>query len=280
MLPDRIVCGVEDENSENVLREIYAPFNRNHEKMFFMDVHSSELTKYAANAMLATRISLMNELANIAERVGADIEHVRQGIGSDPRIGYSFIYAGPGYGGSCFPKDVRALSHTAKEHGFEAKILNAVEAVNTHQKTRLFAMLKKQFSNELSGRCIAIWGLAFKPKTDDMREAPSRVLIDALLQAGASIRAHDPEAAAEVQHIYGDEKALTLHEDEYIAAEGADALVLVTEWKHYWVPDYQKLAAVMNQKVLVDGRNIWPQETALKHGFTCHAIGRQTVIPV
>ena len=277
MQPNRIVCGIENKQSESLLREMYAPFNRNHEKMLFMDVHSSELTKYSANAMLATKISLMNELANIAERVGADIEHVRQGIGSDPRIGYSFIYAGPGYGGSCFPKDVRALSHTAKEYGFEAKILDAVEYVNLNQKTHLFEMLSKGFNGELDGKCIAVWGLSFKPNTDDMREAPSRVLIDALLEAGASIRAHDPEAMEVALQIYGDNENFSVHDDQYEAATGADALVLVTEWKLYWIPDYRKLASGMRQKVLVDGRNIWPQDKALKHGFTCHAIGRPSV---
>ena len=277
MQPNRIVCGVENKHSEELLREMYAPFNRNHEKMLFMDVHSSELTKYSANAMLATKISLMNELANIAERVGADIEHVRQGIGSDPRIGYAFIYAGPGYGGSCFPKDVRALSHTAKEYGFEAKILDAVEHVNLRQKTHLFEILRRGFNDELAGKQIAIWGLSFKPNTDDMREAPSRVLIDALLEAGASIRAHDPEAMEVALQIYGDNENFSVHDDQYDAATGSDALVLVTEWKLYWIPDYEKLAANMRQKVLVDGRNLWPQEAALKHGFTCHAIGRPSV---
>ena len=276
MQPSRIVCGVDNDYSEKLLREMYAPFNRNHEKMLFMDVHSSELTKYSANAMLATKISLMNELANIAERVGADIEHVRQGIGSDPRIGYAFIYAGPGYGGSCFPKDVRALSHTAREHGFEAKILDAVESVNAHQKTHLFEILHKGFNAELSGKTIAIWGLSFKPNTDDMREAPSRVLIDALLKAGASVRAHDPEAMEEASQIYGDNENFSVHDDQYEAANGADALVLVTDWKLYWIPDYEKLATTMRQRILVDGRNIWPQEEALEHGFTCHAIGRQS----
>ncbi len=277
MQPNRIVCGVENRHSRELLREMYAPFNRNHEKILFMDVHSSELTKYSANAMLATKISLMNELANIAERVGADIEHVRQGIGSDPRIGYAFIYAGPGYGGSCFPKDVRALSHTARENGFEAKILDAVEFVNARQKTHLFEILKKHFDGELNGRCITIWGLSFKPNTDDMREAPSRVLIDDLLDAGASIRAHDPEAMEVALQIYGADENFSVHADQYDAAEGADALVLVTEWKLYWIPDYEKLAANMRQKVLVDGRNIWPQDTALKHGFVCHAIGRPSI---
>jgi len=277
MQPSRIVCGVEDEQSEELLREMYAPFNRNHEKMMFMDVRSSELTKYSANAMLATKISLMNELANIAERAGADIEHVRKGIGSDPRIGYAFIYAGPGYGGSCFPKDVRALSHTAREYGFEAKILDAVEFVNNRQKTHLFEMLNRDFNGELEGKCIAIWGLSFKPNTDDMREAPSIVLIDALLKAGAIIRAHDPEAMEVARQIYADQANFSVHDDQYDAATGADALVLVTEWKLYWIPDYEKLADCMRQKVLVDGRNIWPQGTALRHGFTCHAIGRPSI---
>jgi UDPglucose 6-dehydrogenase len=277
MQPNRIVCGVENRRSKELLREMYAPFNRNHEKILFMDVHSSELTKYSANAMLATKISLMNELANIAERVGADIEHVRQGIGSDPRIGYSFIYAGPGYGGSCFPKDVRALSHTARDHGYEAKILDAVESVNLKQKTHLFEILNRGFNGDLKGKCIAIWGLSFKPNTDDMREAPSRVLIDALFKAGASVRAHDPEAREVALQLYADNDQFSIHDDQYDAATGADALVLVTEWKQYWIPDYERLAASMRQKVLLDGRNIWPQETALKYGFTCHAIGRPTL---
>ena len=276
MQPDRIVCGVEDQHSEEMLREIYAPFNRKQEKMIFMDVRSSELTKYSANAMLATKISLMNELANIAERTGADIEQVRKGIGSDPRIGYSFIYAGPGYGGSCFPKDVRALARTAEKHGFDAKLLNAVENVNNHQKTRLFEMLNQQFDGELAGLTIAIWGLSFKPRTNDMREAPSRVLIDALLDAGASVRANDPEAMPEALLLYGDNPSFSVHEGQYDAADGVDALVLVTEWKHYWIPDFERLAGSMKQKVLVDGRNIWPQSAALRHGFTYHAIGRQS----
>jgi len=276
MQPDRIVSGVEDEHSEKLLREMYAPFNRNHEKMIFMDVRSSELTKYSANAMLATRISLMNELANIAERTGADIELVRKGIGSDPRIGYSFIYAGPGYGGSCFPKDVRALAHTARQYDFEAQILNAVEKVNAYQKTRLFEMLKHQFSGELAGKNIAIWGLSFKPNTDDMREAPSRVLIDALLESGASVRTHDPEAMAEALRIYSNNENLSVHNDPYDATTNADALVLVTEWKLYWVPDFERLANEMRQKILFDGRNIWPRRAALEHGFTYHAIGRQS----
>ena len=274
MNPDRIICGIKNKHSKKLLRKMYAPFNHNHEKLIFMDVRSSELTKYSANAMLATRISLMNELANIAERVGADIEQVRQGIGSDPRIGYSFIYAGPGFGGSCFPKDVRALSHTAKEYGYEAQILDAVEHVNINQKTRLFEMLQREFKDGLAGKNIAIWGLSFKPNTDDMREAPSRVLIEALLEAGASVRTHDPEAMQVTHQLYGSYDAFSVHDDPYEAAKDADALVLVTEWKLYWIPDYEKLAATMRQKVLLDGRNVWQQDIAIKHGFTCHAIGR------
>lgn len=277
MNPDRIVCGVEDQHSEQILREMYAPFNRNHDKIFFMDVHSSELTKYAANAMLATKISLMNELANIAELVGADIEKVRKGIGSDPRIGYSFIYAGPGYGGSCFPKDVRALSHTAKEQGFEARLLNAVEDVNNRQKTHLYSMLHKHFDGDLSGKRIAVWGIAFKPNTDDMREAPSRVLIEALLAAGAQVCANDPEAMPEALQLYGSHSNFSAHKNQYDAAKGADALVLVTEWKHYWIPDFKKLAELMREKTLVDGRNIWPQSAVVRNGFTYHAIGRPSV---
>lgn len=277
MNPDRIICGIEDKRSKKMLRKMYAPFNRNHEKILFMDVRSSELTKYSANAMLATRISLMNELANIAEQVGADIEQVRQGIGSDPRIGYSFIYAGPGYGGSCFPKDVRALAHTAGENGCEARILEAVEQVNLHQKTRLFEILQAEFKGELADKNIAIWGLSFKPKTDDMREAPSRVLIEALLEAGACVQAHDPEAMRETSRLYGNNDSFSLYDDPYLAAKDADALVLVTEWKLYWVPDFDRLAENMRQKILVDGRNIWPRDTAVKNGFTCHAIGRPSI---
>ncbi len=277
MNPDRIICGVENEDGEKLLREVYAPFNRNHEKLFFMDVRSSELTKYAANAMLATKISLMNELANIAESVGADIEKIRRGIGSDPRIGYSFIYAGPGYGGSCFPKDVRALSHTARQHGLEARVLDAVEAVNNYQKTHLFNMLSRHFESNLSGKNIAVWGLAFKPNTSDMREAPSRVLIEALLDAGANVHTHDPEAKLEGLELYENRKGYYAHDDQYQAAKDADALVLITEWKHYWIPDFERLAKLMKQKNLFDGRNIWPQSAAVRNGFSYHAIGRPSI---
>jgi UDPglucose 6-dehydrogenase len=274
MKPDRIVIGVDDETGETLLRELYAPFNRNHEKLFSMDVRSAELTKYAANAMLATRISLMNELSGIADRVGADIEHVRQGIGSDPRIGYSFIYPGAGYGGSCFPKDVRALCHTAAEHGFQAKMLEATEAVNNRQKTKLFEILGRHFNGRLAGRNIAVWGLAFKPNTDDLREAPSLVLIEALLEAGASIRAHDPEAMQRAVDLLGNKAAFEVFENPYQAAAGADALVLVTEWRLYWAPDFDQLARDMGTPVLVDGRNIWSPDVARGSGFTYYSIGR------
>ncbi len=237
MKPDRIVVGVEDEQAEALLRELYAPFNRNHEKLLCMDVRSSELTKYAANAMLATKISLMNELSNVAARVGADIEHVRNGIGSDPRIGYSFIYPGAGYGGSCFPKDVRALERTASAHGYEAELLQAVEAVNRRQKHKPFELLEKHFGGRLEGLNIALWGLSFKPNTDDMREAPSLNLIDSVLAAGARIRAHDPQATEEAHRILRRRNPGSRRfADPYAAAAGADALVLMTEWKQYWAP--------------------------------------------
>jgi UDPglucose 6-dehydrogenase len=272
--PDRIVVGVENEESEALLRELYAPFNRNHEKLLCMDVRSSELTKYAANAMLATKISLMNELSNVAARVGADIEHVRHGIGSDPRIGYSFIYPGAGYGGSCFPKDVRALEYTAREHGYEAQLLRAVEAVNNRQKHVPFSLLHRHFEGALSGLEISVWGLSFKPNTDDLREAPSLQLIEAILAAGGRVRAHDPEAAEEAQQRFDGNRAFRTFEDPYEAAQGADALVLMTEWKLYWAPDFSRLASVMKQPVVVDGRNIWSPDVVRRRGITYYSIGR------
>jgi UDPglucose 6-dehydrogenase len=274
MKPDRIVAGIEDEVSERVLRELYAPFNRNHEKLMVMDVQSSELTKYAANAMLATKISFMNELSNVAERVGADIEKVRLGIGSDPRIGYSFIYPGAGYGGSCFPKDVRALVHTAEEYGYTTQILRSVEAVNNHQKNKLFEKLDAHFGGDLEGKTIAVWGLAFKPNTDDMRDAPSTVLIDALLEEGAKVFAHDPKAMDEAEVIYEEEENISFFDDPYEAADGVDALVLVTEWRQYWAPDFDRLQQSMKEMTLVDGRNIWSPEVVRNRGFTYYSIGR------
>jgi UDPglucose 6-dehydrogenase len=274
MKPDRIVIGVENEKSEALLRELYAPFNRNHEKLLCMDVRSSELTKYAANAMLATKISLMNELSNVAARVGADIEQVRNGIGSDPRIGFSFIYPGAGYGGSCFPKDVRALEYTARAHGYQAELLKAVETVNNQQKNVPFNLLSDHFEGELEGLNVAVWGLSFKPNTDDMREAPSLVLIDSILSAGARVQAHDPEAAGEANRIFSNGEAFETFTDPYQAAAGADALVLMTEWKLYWAPDFDRLGRELKQAVIVDGRNIWSPDVVRRRGIIYYSIGR------
>ncbi len=274
MKPDRIVIGVDNEHAESLLRELYAPFNRNHQKLLCMDVRSSELTKYAANAMLATKISLMNELSNVASHVGADIEHVRNGIGSDPRIGYSFIYPGAGYGGSCFPKDVRALERTASENGYTAELLRAVESVNDRQKNKPFELVSKHFEGDLSGLTIAVWGLSFKPNTDDMREAPSINLANAILCAGGRVRAHDPEAAGEARRLFEGRDGFLTVDDPYEAAAGADALVLITEWKLYWAPDFDRLASAMKQAVIVDGRNIWSPEVVRRRGITYYSIGR------
>ena len=274
MKPDRIVVGVDDEKAESLLRELYAPFNRNHQKLLCMDVRSSELTKYAANAMLATKISLMNELSNIAANVGADIEHVRNGIGSDPRIGYSFIYPGSGYGGSCFPKDVRALEYTASANGYEAELLKAVESVNNRQKHKPFELLSGHFGGKLNGLTVAVWGLSFKPNTDDMREAPSLNLIEALISSGVSVRAHDPEAAAEANRFFAGKEGFETVADPYEAAVNADALVLVTEWKLYWAPDFERLKQDMKQAVIVDGRNIWSPEVVRRRGISYYGIGR------
>lgn len=278
MAPDRIVIGVDDPQSESQLRRLYAPFNRNREKIFSMDIASAELTKYAANAMLATKISFMNELANIAERVGADIERVRIGIGSDPRIGYHFIYPGVGYGGSCFPKDIRALARTAADHDHQARILQAVETVNQKQKQRLFEKVSLHFGNDLAGRTIALWGLAFKPETDDMREAPALVLMEALWEAGAKVRAFDPKAMPETRRICGEREDLTLVAEPYAALEGADALVVVTEWKAFWSPDFERIKRLLSEPVIFDGRNIYdPQDLALL-GFRHEGIGRRATL--
>ena len=274
MKPDRIVVGVDNERAEALLRELYAPFNRIHEKLLCMDVRSSELTKYAANAMLATKISLMNELSNVASAVGADIEHVRNGIGSDPRIGYSFIYPGSGYGGSCFPKDVRALEFTASSHGYQAQILKAVESVNNRQKNRPFEILNGHYNGDMNGLTVAVWGLSFKPNTDDMREAPSLNLINSVLDAGGTVRAHDPEAAHEAEALFKGRSGFEIVKDPYEAAEGADVLVLMTEWKLYWAPDFDRLKQGMNQAVICDGRNIWSPEVVRRRGITYYSIGR------
>ena len=274
MRPDRIVVGSDSPRAIDKLKALYAPFNRNHVRLVLMDVRSAELTKYAANAMLATKISFMNEMANIAERVGADIEMVRHGIGSDPRIGYSFIYPGAGYGGSCFPKDVQALERTARQHGYEARVLGAVEAVNRDQKGVLFARLLQHFKGELRGKTIALWGLAFKPNTDDMREASSRSLLMLLWAAGAQVRAYDPEAMVETHRIYGERDDLVLCDSAEVALEGADALVVITEWKAFWSPDFAHIAATLRTPVLFDGRNIYEPNVVEAAGIAYYGIGR------
>ena len=274
MRPDRIIIGSDSARAISALRTLYAPFNRNHDRLVLMDVRSAELTKYAANAMLATKISFMNEIANIAERVGADVEQVRLGIGSDPRIGYHFIYPGAGYGGSCFPKDVKALEHIARSQGYEPRVLSAVEATNAAQKERLFALLGSHFGAQLKGRTIALWGLAFKPNTDDMREAPSRTLLEQLWSAGARVRAYDPEAHDEVRRIYGMREDLQLCDSQYQALEGADALVVVTEWKAFRSPDLGRIRELLATPVIFDGRNIFDPQAIESAGLAYYGIGR------
>lgn len=274
MKPDRIVIGTASKQTEEVLRELYAPFNRNHEKIIVMDVRSAELTKYAANCMLATKISFMNEMANLAERLGADIEMVRQGIGSDPRIGYHFIYPGAGYGGSCFPKDVQALIQTADSIDFDATVLKAVESRNNRQKTTLFAKISQHFGGKLQGKVFALWGLSFKPNTDDMREAPSRVLMEALWRAGARVQAYDPEAMEQAQRIYGSRDDLALCGTKEAALKGADALVIVTEWQSFRAPDFDLLKQQLSQPLIIDGRNLFEPARMGRKGFTYYSVGR------
>jgi len=274
MRPDRIVIGASDPASIEQLKRLYAPFNRNHERIVAMDVRSAELTKYAANAMLATKISFMNEMANIAERVGADIEHVRHGIGSDPRIGYSFIYPGAGYGGSCFPKDVQALERTARQHGYNAQILEAVEAVNGRQKHRLFELINTHYNGNIAGKTVAVWGLAFKPNTDDMREASSRTLLARLWEAGARVRAYDPEASHEAERIFGKRDDLVLCESARDAIDGADVLAVVTEWKQFRSPDFGRLHATLTDKAIFDGRNLYQPHEVEQAGLAYYGIGR------
>jgi UDPglucose 6-dehydrogenase len=275
MKPDRIVVGAEDARAIDMMHQLYAPFQRNHERVIVMDVRSAELTKYAANAMLATRISFMNELANLAEKLGADIELVRQGIGSDPRIGYHFLYPGCGYGGSCFPKDVQALIRTSHEAGQDLKVLQAVEDANEAQKTVLPAKIVQHFGADLSGRTIALWGLAFKPNTDDMREAPSRVLIEDLLRRGAKIRAYDPVAVHEAQRVFAGEARIAYASSPLDALEGADALAIVTEWKEFRSPDFAAIKAKLKQPVIFDGRNLYDPAHPRAAGLEYHAIGRK-----
>jgi UDPglucose 6-dehydrogenase len=275
--PDRIIIGTSSKRAEALLRELYETFNRNHDRVMVMDVRSAELTKYAANCMLATKISFMNEIANIAERVGADIESVRLGIGSDPRIGYHFIYPGAGYGGSCFPKDVSALIHISEALGFDPKILNAVEDRNQAQKHVLFEKLNKHFAGQLKDKKIALWGLSFKPNTDDMRDAPSRVLMEALWAAGAKVQAFDPVAMEETQRIYGQSPNLTLAGTKEAALQDADVLVIVTEWRTFKTPDFELIKSALKNPVILDGRNLFDPKAMRERGFTYYAIGRGEV---
>lgn len=274
MKPDRIVVGTDSEKAEKLLRELYAPFNRNHDRMIFMDVRSAELTKYAANAMLATKISFINEMANLAEKLGADIEQVRNGIGADPRIGYHFIYPGCGYGGSCFPKDVKALINIAKNVDYQASLMESVDKVNQAQKGKLFAYINQHFSGNLEGKTFALWGLSFKPNTDDMREAPSRVLMEALWAAGAKVQAYDPVAMEETQHIYGLREDLKLVGTKEAALEKADALVICTEWKIFRAPNFELIKSTLANPVVFDGRNLYEPERMLEYGFEYYAVGR------
>jgi UDPglucose 6-dehydrogenase len=273
--PDRIVIGADDEHAIRIMRDMYAPFLRNHDRLMVMDVRSAELTKYAANAMLATRISFMNELANLAERVGADIEHVRKGIGSDQRIGYHFLYAGCGYGGSCFPKDIRALQRTGEENGLPLKLLDAVEQVNDAQKSVLLNKIESRFGGDLRGRRFALWGLAFKPGTDDMREATSCVVMEGLWARGAAVTAFDPAAMPETRRLYGERPDLTYAENPLDVLDGADALVIVTEWKAFRSPDFAAIKSRLKQPVIFDGRNLFEPDSVIALGIEYHGIGRE-----
>jgi UDPglucose 6-dehydrogenase len=274
--PDRIIVGSQNERATSLLRELYEPFNRNHNRTLMMDVRSAELTKYAANAMLATRISFMNEMANLSERLGADIEQVRRGIGSDPRIGYHFIYPGCGYGGSCFPKDVQALARTAAQVGYEAQLLQAVEAVNERQKDQLFSKLSSALGgpDALRGQTVAVWGLAFKPNTDDMREAPSSVLMAALFEMGVRVQAFDPVAMDEARRIHGERPDLHLASDKYAALQEAVALVICTEWQQFRAPDFEEMASRMKQRIIIDGRNLYSPEKLQAEGWRYVSVGR------
>lgn len=274
MRPDRIVIGTDSDWVKDAMQELYAPFNRNHEKIIFMDIRSSELTKYAANCMLATKISFMNEMSNLAELLGADIEMVRKGIGSDARIGYQFIYPGCGYGGSCFPKDVQALIRTAGTVKYNAELLQAVEDVNERQKHKLFSFIQQHFNGQLAGKTIALWGLSFKPNTDDMRAASSRVLMESLWAVGAKVQAYDPEAMQEAQRIYGLRDDLLLAGTKEAVLKGADALVICTEWQQFKAPDWALIKSSLNQPVVFDGRNLFDPVRMKRDGFAYYAIGR------
>ena len=271
MSPDRVVVGVESERAQKVIAKLYRPFLTNNFRVYFMDIPSAEMTKYAANAMLATRISFMNDIANLCDLVGANVDHVRKGIGTDARIGSKFLYSGCGYGGSCFPKDVKALAHTGKEHGYTMGVIEAVEAVNERQKSIVFHKLQQQLG-DLRGKTIALWGLAFKPETDDMREAPALVIIDKLVEAGATVKVYDPVAMDECRRRIGDK--VTYCKDMYDAVIDADAIALVTEWKEFRVPSWTVIKKVMKSPVIVDGRNIYDKEDVLSEGFHYTAIGK------
>jgi UDPglucose 6-dehydrogenase len=275
MRPDRVVIGAEDERAIRTMRALYAPFQRNHERVMVMDIRSAELTKYAANAMLATRISFMNELALLAEKLGADIEQVRVGIGSDPRIGYSFLYPGLGYGGSCFPKDVQALQRTGNDNGLDLKLLGAVEAVNRRQKQVLLDKITARFGKDLKGKRFALWGLAFKPNTDDMREAPSLALIRGLWERGATVAAYDPAAMHEAERMLGADKRIGYAKSPMEALAGADALAIVTEWKEFRSPDFDTIKHVLKSPVIFDGRNLYQPELVRERGLEYHCIGRR-----
>jgi UDPglucose 6-dehydrogenase len=275
MKPDRVVIGADDDRAIGVMRAVYGPFQRNHERLLVMDVRSAELTKYAANAMLATRISFMNELANLADALGADIEHVRQGIGSDPRIGWHFLYPGVGYGGSCFPKDVKALQHSATQHGRPLRILGAVEAANDAQKLRLVEKIVARLGEDLTGRRFALWGLAFKPNTDDMREAPSRRIIAELIARGATIVAYDPVAMPEAKRVFAETDGLEYAASPMEAVAGTDALIVVTEWKEFRSPDFNAIFAGLNQPLVFDGRNLYEPALVRAAGLEYFSIGRK-----
>jgi UDPglucose 6-dehydrogenase len=279
MKPDRVVIGTDNPRTTELMRALYEPFTRQHDRFIVMDIRSSELTKYAANAMLATKISFMNELANIAERVGADIEKVRVGIGSDPRIGYSFIYPGAGYGGSCFPKDVQALIRSSRDAGHQPEILAAVETVNNRQKELLVEKMRRHFGSQFKGRTVALWGLAFKPNTDDMREAPARTIIDLLSRSGVKVRAYDPVAGAEASRIYGKNPDFHLCKNAYEAVDGADALAIITEWQEFRSPDFERLKKLLKSPLIFDGRNLYDPGMLSRFGLTYYAIGRGKSLP-
>jgi len=274
MRPDRIVVGGADQKALDIMRQLYAPINRTNDRMIMMDTRSAELTKYAANAMLASRISFMNELANLSEKLGANIEMVRHGIGSDPRIGFQFLYPGAGYGGSCFPKDIRALQHSAGDYGMQLTILDAVEKVNRTQKQRMLEKVRTRFGEHLDGKRFAVWGLAFKPNTDDMREAPSRVIINGLLARGATVSAYDPVAMDEAKRLMAKDRGVSFAKTPIDALEGADALIIVTEWKEFRSPDFAEIKSRLKEPVVIDGRNLYDPATMLEQGIEYLSIGR------